>query len=309
MEKSKINLASNGIFPITITKENGEYIPTKDLPDTGYTKPGTVQGEGKLLGMPCLFIRTSSCNLRCAWIGADGKGSLCDTPYTSHNPQKNHMDIDDIVDIIKINAKVSNINHVVISGGEPTMQDEALATLLEKLSHLDFHTTIETNGTIYTEEISKWTNLVSISPKLSSSTPWQANVNGTEIEFSQKWAERHERERKNIAAIQSYIDDCYEKPIPMSSEVELDWRSSRKQHKDFQLKFVISKLADIEEIEKDFLAHLKGVEPTDVCLMPEGVTVEDLMEKSAWVAQEAIQRGWRFTPRLHALLWGVKVGV
>jgi organic radical activating enzyme len=43
--------------------------------------------------------------------------------------------------------------------------------------------------------------------------------------------------------------------------------------------------------------------------MPEGVTAEDLMTKSDWVAKEAIARGWRFTPRLHALLWGVKVGV
>jgi 7-carboxy-7-deazaguanine synthase len=189
------------------------------------------------------------------------------------------------------------------------MQTEELGILLEKLCAFNFHTTIETNGTIYDPKISKWTNLVSISPKLSSSTPWEANLKDTDVKFNQKWAERHERDRKNIQAIQSYIDDCYEKPFPMSSDIELDWRCSRKPHKDFQLKFVISSLEDIIEIEEDFLAHLKGVEPTDVCLMPEGVTVEDLMAKSAWVVSEAIARGWRFTPRLHALLWGVKVGV
>lgn len=306
MDQNKINLASNGIFPIVYDKEGNKLA---DLPDTGYDIAGTVQGEGKLLGMPCLFIRTSSCNLRCAWIGADGKGSLCDTPYTSHNPQKNHMFIDDIIKTVIVNAKESNISHVVISGGEPTMQTEVLGELLEKLNNKAFHTTIETNGTIYDQKISTFTNLVSISPKLASSTPWKANLKDTDVAFNQKWAERHERDRKNIEAIQSYIDDCYEKPLSLSSDVELDWRSTRKQHKDFQLKFVISSVEDIKEIEEDFLTHLKGVLPTDICLMPEGVTVEDLMAKSSWVVSEAIARGWRFTPRLHALLWGVKVGV
>ena len=306
MEKTKINLASNGIFPIVVTVKDGTTSPITELPDTGYSVPGTVQGEGKMLGMPCLFVRTSSCNLRCAWIGANGIGSLCDTPYTSHNPQKNHTEIQDIVDTVKANAKISNISHVIVSGGEPTMQDEVLAELLKSLNNAGFHTTIETKGTIYTRDISTWTNLVSMSPKLSSSTPWQANVKGTDVEFNQKWAERHERDRKNINAIQSYIDDCYEINV---LNIEGDKYATRKAHKDFQLKFVITDLADIEEIEEDFLAFLKGVRPTDVCLMPEGVTTEDLMAKSTWVVKEAIARGWRFTPRLHALLWGVKVGV
>ena len=306
MEKTKINLATNGIFPINYDKDGNKL---KDLPDTGYDVPGTLQGEGKMLGTPCLFIRTSSCNLRCAWIGADGNGSLCDTPYTSHSPEKNHTDIEDIVRTIVVNADKSNISHVIVSGGEPTMQKEALATLLMALRIKGFHTTVETNGTIYDPKISENINLVSMSPKLSSSTPWAKNVKNTNVEFDEKWAARHERDRKNLEAIQSYIDDCHVVGFQSSNGKNSIDYSRRQPNKDFQLKFVISSLSDLKEIETDFLAHLKGVKPTDVCLMPEGVTVEDLTAKSAWVAKEAIVRGWRFTPRLHALLWGVKVGV
>ena len=114
----KLNLVNGGIFPIK-GKLNED--------STGFQYSGTFQGEGKLTGTACLFIRTSACNLRCAWVGLDGNGSLCDTPYSSHNPEKNQMEVEDIVKIVVENTREQNINHVVISGGEPTMQTDALA--------------------------------------------------------------------------------------------------------------------------------------------------------------------------------------
>jgi 7-carboxy-7-deazaguanine synthase len=310
-----LNLVKNGIFPI-VKAIDGSLLP--GIPDTGYAISGTVQGEGKLLGMPCLFIRTSACNLRCAWIGVDGKGSPCDTPYSSHKPEKNPMDVAEIVKLIQVNQGA--IKHCIISGGEPTMQTEALGELLETLQACGFHTTIETNATIYDDKIAKHTNLFSMSPKLSSSTPHEAHLKDTKIKYDEKWAERYERDRKNIPVIQQYINACYTTSLSYDKNMlaggmipaNMDFKvkqGPKKADKDFQLKFVVTKPEDILEIENDFLAHLTGWKPEDICLMPEGITPEDLMERTSWVTQECIKRGWRFTPRLHALLFGVKRGV
>jgi 7-carboxy-7-deazaguanine synthase len=272
----KLNLVKGGIFPI---KEN------LNMDSTGFKYSGTFQGEGKLIGTSCLFIRTSACNLRCAWIGLDGKGSPCDTPYSSHKPEKNIMEVNDIVDIIIENTQHQNIRHIVISGGEPTMQTKSLEKLLIDLKKLKYHTTIETNATIYSEDICKNTDLISMSPKLSSSTPWETNLKDTGIDFDPKWAERHERDRINIEVIQQYID------------------GREKYNNDFQLKFVISTEEDILEIE-EILSKLKNFSPSDICLMPEGVDVNTLNKRTSWVAEQALLRGWRFTPRLHIMMFG-----
>lgn len=272
----KINLVQGGIFPI---KDN----LTND--STGFKYAGTFQGEGKLTGTACLFIRTSACNLRCAWIGLDGKGSPCDTPYSSHKPEKNIMTIEDIVKIVLENTVPQKIKHIVVSGGEPTMQTEALEELLETLQKLGYHTTIETNATIFSENISQHTNLVSMSPKLSTSVPHQANLAGTGIEYSEKWASRHEKLRINIPVIQAFID------------------GSKKYLSDFQLKFIVATDRDIEEIEQ-ILEQLTEFEPSDVCLMPEGVDVNTLNSRTGWIAEQALKRGWRFAPRLHIMMFG-----
>jgi len=252
----KLNLVQGGIFPI---KDNLKE------DSTGFQYSGTFQGEGKLTGTSCLFIRTSACNLRCAWIGLDGKGSPCDTPYSSHHPEKNRMEIDDIIKVVIENTKDQNIKHIVISGGEPTMQTEALEELLEKLKKLGYHTTIETNATIYSEKISLNTDLVSMSPKLSTSTPHQANLKETGIEYSEKWAEKHERNRINIPVIQSFLND------------------KTSGFNDCQLKFVVATDQDIIEIE-EILNQLEGWEPSDICLMPEGVDVNTLNSRTGWIA-------------------------
>jgi 7-carboxy-7-deazaguanine synthase len=272
----KLNLVNGGIFPI---KEN----LIED--STGFKYSGTFQGEGKLTGTACLFIRTSACNLRCSWIGLDGKGSPCDTPYSSHKPEKNIMEVDDIIQIVLDNTSSQKIKHIVVSGGEPTMQTEALEELLEKLQTLGYHTTIETNATIFSDKIAKYTDLVSMSPKLSTSTPHQANLVDTGIAYSEKWADKHEKLRINIPVIQSYITE------------------SKKRINDFQLKFVVATDQDIVEIEQ-ILSQLEGYEPSDICLMPEGVDVSTLTSRTGWIAEQALKRGWRFAPRLHIMMFG-----
>ena len=272
----QINLVQGGIFPI---------FGKTDQDSTNFITAGTFQGEGKLTGTPCLFIRTSGCNLRCAWKGLDGKGSLCDTPYSSHNPEKNNMEIDEIVRIVKDNTKPQNINHVVISGGEPMLQFKPLRELTQKLKEEGFHITLETNATIYDEEVAENIDLVSMSPKLSTSTPWESNLKDTGVQYNEKWANKHEKLRISIDKIQSFID------------------VRNKFGNDFQLKFVVADDKDIKEVES-ILGQLNNFEPSDIMLMPEGVNVDTLNKRTGWIAEQALMRGWRFCPRLHIMMFG-----
>jgi 7-carboxy-7-deazaguanine synthase len=130
----------------------------------------SVQGEGTLVGVPSVFVRTSGCNLRCTW---------CDTPYTSWQPEGDERSIDAILDEVRgYGAK-----HVVVTGGEP-MIAPAIAQLTQCLKELDLHITVETAGTVFAPV---YCDLMSISPKLANSTPHQRE-NG-------RWAAQHQRLR------------------------------------------------------------------------------------------------------------------
>ncbi len=214
----------------------------------------SIQGEGILAGTPSAFIRTSGCNLRCSW---------CDTSYTSWNPEGEELDIDHITS--EIDGMADN---VVITGGEPFLQPE-LPELCREIN--DRHRTIETNATVY-QDID--VELVSMSPKLSNSTPMDS-----------EWGDIHEEKRINHRVIDRFISSH-----------------------DYQLKFVVSDEEDIEEIE-DLLESLKRYERNRVLLMPEGVKAGELREKQRWVADLCRDRGFRFSPRLHIHLFGNKRGV
>jgi len=67
----------------------------------------SVQGEGGLVGVPSIFIRTSGCNLRCSW---------CDTPYASWHPEGEELSIGRI---LELTTEYRAARHVVLTGGEP----------------------------------------------------------------------------------------------------------------------------------------------------------------------------------------------
>ena len=119
----------------------------------------TIQGEGKYLGVPSVFFRTSYCNLRCSW---------CDSPYTSWRPENKNLDVEDIVQQIA----EFNCEHVVITGGEPFIQGKALIELCAALDRRTHIITIETNATVYQPVKA---DLISMSPKLGNSAPPSSN--------------------------------------------------------------------------------------------------------------------------------------
>jgi 7-carboxy-7-deazaguanine synthase len=131
----------------------------------------STQGEGRLTGMPSVFVRTSGCNLRC-WF--------CDTPYASWRPEGEDYAVDEIVAAVE----EWECGHVVITGGEPMLFAE-LIPLCDELRRRGRHVTIETAGTLY---LPAECDLMSISPKLASSAPSKSE--------HLRWSRRHERARR-----------------------------------------------------------------------------------------------------------------
>jgi 7-carboxy-7-deazaguanine synthase len=216
----------------------------------------SVQGEGGLIGVPSVFVRTSGCNLRCSW---------CDTPYTSWNPEGAEMPLDDIMAQV---AAYPAARHVVLTGGEP-MIAPGIVDLSNRLRERGFHITIETAGTVFHEAAC---DLMSISPKLSNSTP------------EGPFRKQHDRLRIQPAILRRLTALC-----------------------DYQLKFVIAQQTDIDEM-RVLLAELQAP-AAKVVLMPEGIDVETLTTRGVWLAEVCKEFGYRFSPRLHVLLWGNKRGI
>ena len=141
----------------------------------------SLQGEGLLLGVPSVFVRTSGCNLRCRW---------CDTPYASWKPEGEELSVEEIM------KRVTSYQcrHVVLTGGEP-MIARGLPELAACLRAAGHHITIETAATVMPEGIA--CDLASLSPKLSNSTPEEA--------IAGAWKERHEQRRHRPDVIRAWM--------------------------------------------------------------------------------------------------------
>lgn len=145
----------------------------------------SIQGEGKLTGVPSTFVRASGCNLRCTW---------CDTPYASWTPDGGEMAVAEIVRQCAANGS----RHVVVTGGEPMIMPDVV-DLCSALRSAGHHVTVETAATVYAAAPM---DLASLSPKLSNSTPVEREGG--------KFAAVHERRRINVPVIQRLMDESPE---------------------------------------------------------------------------------------------------
>jgi 7-carboxy-7-deazaguanine synthase len=159
--------------------------------------------------------------------------------------------------------------HVVLTGGEP-MLFPAIVQLSKELREAGLHITVETAGTVYQDVEC---DLMSLSPKLANSTPEDP-----------VWGVRHDERRIQPTVLQRLTREF-----------------------THQLKFVVQSPADLPEIQQ--IQALCGTPNDRVLLMPEGIDVATLQERSAWLVELCKDFGYRFTPRLHVLLYGHRRGV
>jgi len=162
--------------------------------------------------------------------------------------------------------------HAVITGGEPMIEPQVVE-LTDRLRADGQHITIETAGTVFKPV---QCDLMSISPKLANSTPTERDGG--------RWAAQHERLRYQPEVLRQLMATYA-----------------------YQLKFVVAQATDLDEIEA-MVAEI-GADRDRVLLMPEGTQASVLGERSRWLVEICKERGFRFSPRVHVLIWGDKRGV
>lgn len=219
----------------------------------------SVQGEGFLTGTESTFVRTAGCNLRC-WF--------CDTPYASWNPVGDDLSVSTVLKRVA----ALNCSHVVLTGGEPMLFSE-LIPLCAGLRSAERHVTIETAGTLY---LPIECDLMSISPKLSNSTPSADRAPG--------WRKRHERTRHAPHVVRRLLNEY-----------------------PYQLKFVVDARRDCEEIQ----AYLDGFPEADrrrVMLMPQATDRHTLAVAAEWLEPYCLQHGFHYCPRKQIEWFGLTRG-
>lgn len=217
----------------------------------------SLQGEGTLAGVPGVFVRLAGCPLRCRW---------CDTKYAWDKEAGLRYSVEKIIRTVE----QWSCRFVVITGGEP-MTNSHLAELVQKLRSRGKHITIETAGIAFVPDMP--CDLMSISPKLSNSTPDDAKLAAT-----------HENSRLDVAVLGKLIDNY-----------------------EYQLKFVVDSQADLQEIQQT-IEKTGNVDLEKVMLMPQARTRDELLAKSPMVADMCKSTGFAFCQRLQIMLWNDERG-
>lgn len=205
-----------------------------------------------MAGVPSVFVRLAGCPLRCRW---------CDTKYAWSESAGTGYTAEQVTEKVES----YRTSHIVITGGEP-MTNAELPDLLNALTGLGLHISIETSGIKFVPDLP--CDLMSISPKLANSTPAEPDL-----------ATAHEKMRFDLSALQQLTDNYR-----------------------YQLKFVVDNPDDIDQIE-ECLVNLKNVNRGNVFLMPQAERLDEYLAKSKMTAELCKQTGLRFSPRLQVLLW------
>ncbi|MFQ6028839.1 MAG: 7-carboxy-7-deazaguanine synthase QueE [Dehalococcoidia bacterium] len=219
----------------------------------------SLQGEGVNIGMPCVFLRLALCNLRCSW---------CDTKYTWD--WKHYQYDQEVLDMepeaVEQCILAYNCHHLVLTGGEPTLQATQAVPLLQSLRQRGFFIEVETNGTILPEqEFSALVNQWNVSPKLNNSG--------------------NSPQRREVSRALAYFAGL--------------------AHAYF--KYVIDNPEDLAEVLR--LNENYAIPAARTLLMPQATDPAELSRKSVWLTELCKENGFRFSNRLHILLWGDSRGI
>ena len=240
----------------------------------------TIQGEGKKVGTPSVFVRFGKCNMQCPGFEVEYetpsgiKKCSCDSYYASDiafrdewSKYKTANELIEELNKILPNYKVD----IVLTGGEPLLywNDIEFQSFMKHYIDNNYKITIETNASIDIKLNKDWQKeiLFSMSVKLSNS------------------GETKEK-RINAKVLTNIINFC----------------------NDSYLKFVVD-IDSLEQADKEIDEILEEIPPCEVYLMPLGDTAEIIDKNSLSVINLALKKGYMYSDRLHIRVWNNKRGV
>ncbi len=260
----------------------------------------SLQGEGRHIGTPAVFLRTSGCNFLCG--GKKAKQEYKNTKYEKKTKEmaenleanKGSWICDTISEWMEKEKftnrelysewrkkefieKIDEGSHIVITGGEPLIHQDKIVRFLdylEKKGHNPF-IEIESNGSIWPKkQLQKHINQYNLSPKLSNSG-----------------LKKETRYKPEI--IKKYISKYTDNN---SNSITAD------------LKFVVSCQKDWKEIQEKYISRF-DIPKTNIYLMPAGKNQKELQLKRKDIIKLAKQTGTKYTERLHIMIWNKTTGV
>lgn len=149
----------------------------------------SLQGEGRNMGRPCVFVRFAGCNLKCPW---------CDTDVT----KRFSASLDELLaELGQYKAK-----NVILTGGEPTMQKE-MPELVAALKKAGYWIGVETNGTNDADWLG-FVDYVACSPKRGASVRLVEADEVRVVAEDEATADFCRKVRRQIAATDYYVSPC-----------------------------------------------------------------------------------------------------
>ena len=280
----------------------------------------SIQGEGRYMGVPSVFLRTFGCNFKCQGFGMP-RGELSTDadeiaeihsayPFKSYETlplvttgcdsyASWHPDFKELSPVLETNAVVNRImeilpikrwesEHLVITGGEPLLGwQRAYPDLLEHPSMWRLREiTFETNGTQkLTEEFAKYL------------TEWTQDIHKGSVSASGS--------REITFSISAKLPGSGERwEDAICPEIVCEYEKVGTAY----LKFVVASEQDIADAECAVAAYRDAGFTGHVYLMPVGGVESVYTLNAKNVALAAMKRGWRYSDRLQVPLfkneWG-----
>ena len=181
----------------------------------------SLQGEGASIGTPSVFVRASLCNLHCKWCDTDYTWNWENTPWKHekdnqpgyHKFNKNDCIISMHTDEIARQIASYSCTNVILTGGEPLLQDEAWQSIIKELVARDsnYRFEVETNGTIIpSPELEPLISQYNVSPKLENSgNPAKLRNNSDTMAFfaasSKAWFKFVVADKSDLTEIEELI--------------------------------------------------------------------------------------------------------